>query len=133
MSQIQQPPYSDVPWKGRNFLTKKDIKSRLILFCSPWKVLLNDHQVFNIWIFPNEAIANQTEKVGMFQIQQPPYNSVPWKGRNFLAKKDKKSRMVSFCSPWKSLSNGHLVFNFKILSHEAIANQSERVGFSPIQ
>ena len=28
MSQIQQPPYSCVPWKGRNFLTKKDRKSR---------------------------------------------------------------------------------------------------------
>ena len=30
-----------------------------------------------------QAKANQSEKVGMSQIQQPPYSSVPWKGRNF--------------------------------------------------
>ena len=40
-------------------------------------------RLVNIWIFPNKAIANQNEKVVMSQIQQPPYNSVPWKGRNF--------------------------------------------------
>ena len=39
--------------------------------------------VFNIAIFSREAIANQSEKVGMSQIQQPPYSRVPLKGRNF--------------------------------------------------
>ena len=96
----------------------------MVSFCSPWKSLFNGHLVFDIQIFPYEAKADPSVKVVMSQIQQPPYNSVPWKGRNFLAKKDKKSRMVSFCSPWKSLSNGHLVFIFKIFSHKVIANQS---------
>ena len=36
--------------------------------------------------------------------------------------------MVSYCSPWKFLSNGHLVFNIQIFPHEVIANQSEKVG-----
>ena len=72
MSQIQQPPYSSAPWEGRNFYTKKDWKSRLLLFCSPWKVFSNGYLVFNIQLSPNEAIANQSEKVGMSQIQQQP-------------------------------------------------------------
>ena len=36
--------------------------------------------------------------------------------------------MLLFCSPWKILSNGHLVFNIQTFTHEAIANQSEKVG-----
>ena len=38
---------------------------------------------FKIRISPNEAIANQSEKVGLSQIQEPPYSCVPLKGRNF--------------------------------------------------
>ena len=102
----------------------------MVSFCSPWKSLSNGHLVFDIQIFPHKAKANQSENVGMSQIQQPPYSSVPWKGRNFLAKKDKKLQMVSFWSPWKSLSNSHLVFNIQIFPYEAIANQSDKVGTS---
>ena len=105
----------------------------MLLFCSPWKVLSNSHLVFNIRIFPNEAIANQSEKVGMSQIQQPPYSSAPWEGRNFYTKKDWKSRLLLFCSPWKVFSNGYLVFNIQLSPNEAIANQSEKVGMSQIQ
>ena len=38
-------------------------------------------------------------------------------------KKIKKSWRVSYCSPWKTLSNGHLVFNIQIFPCEAIVNQ----------
>ena len=71
MSQIQQPPYSRVPWKGCNFLTKK-IENR---GCS-YYVALDEFFLTIIWffyikMFPHEVIANQSEKVGMSQIQQP--------------------------------------------------------------
>ena len=61
----------------------------MVSFCSPWKSLFNGHLVFDIQIFPYKAKADPSVKVVMSQIQQPPYNSVPWKGRNFLAKKHK--------------------------------------------
>ena len=38
---------------------------------------------FNFEILSHEAIANQSEKVGLSPIQQPPYSRVPLKGRNF--------------------------------------------------
>ena len=50
-----------------------------------------------------------------------------------LNKKDRKSRLVPLWSPWNFLSNGHLVFNFKIFPYKAIANQSEKVGISKVQ
>ena len=120
-----------VPYRGR--CPKKDRKSRLLLLRSPWQVLSNGHLVFNIEIFPHEVIANQSEKVGMSQIQQPPYSCVPWKGRNFLTKKDRKSWLLLIRSPWQVLSNGHLVFNIKIFPHKVIANQSEKFRMSQIQ
>ena len=69
MSQIQQPPCSSVPWEGRNFYTKKKIENR---GCSYFVAPENGYLVFNIQLSPNEAIANQSEKVGMSQIQQQP-------------------------------------------------------------
>ena len=39
-------------------------------------------KLVNIRISSTKAMANQSEKVGMIQIQQPPYSSAPWKGRN---------------------------------------------------
>ena len=86
----------------------------MVLCCSPWKVLFNSHLVFNIRNFPYEAIVNKSEKVGMSQIQTPPYNSVPWKGQTSKPKKDRKSRSLLFCSPWKVLFNGHLVFGQRL-------------------
>ena len=93
MSQIQRPPYSSIPLKGRNFQTKKDRISRLVLFCSPWNFLFNGHTVFIIWIFPDKVIANQSEKVGISLIQQQPPKS---ERSCVLHRKKTKSRFFSF-------------------------------------
>ena len=56
----------------------------MVPFSRHWKVLSHGHLVFNIRIFPNVAMANQSEKVGMSQIQQAPYGV--WYFRELLTK-----------------------------------------------
>ena len=54
---------------------------RCSYFVAP-EVISDGHLAFNIAIFSRKAIANQSEKVGLSQIQQPPCSRVPLKGRN---------------------------------------------------
>ena len=110
MSQIKQPPYSCAPWKDRYFWTKKDRTSRLVPLWSPWNLLSNGYLVFNFKIFPYKAIANQSNKVGISQIQQqPPKLKVKI---DFFSKSAPKRIWFSlvYCRGQKNLSIPHVVF-----------------------
>ena len=73
----------------------------MVSFCSPRKALSNGYLVFYIKIFCHEALANQSEKVRISQIQQQPLKvvGVRWTSAIVAALQGRRvrARMVSFC------------------------------------
>ena len=73
------------------------------------------HTFHNLKPPPQKSTFRPTlsEKVGMSQIQPPPYNSVPWKSRSSKPKKENRGRSY-FVVPEKFFSTviSFLIFNF---------------------